>query len=110
MRFYDRLKSEVYSRLINEGVSTTFSSVIADVTAIEYGKDHIDPVAVEMALAETPASYVAEITGIPKNTVSKYQRPIGDPNHRDWISGNARILGRWANNRKYGDKYDAAIQ
>lgn len=110
VRFYDRLKTEVYRRLINESVYMEFTAVIADVTAIEYGKGFIDPTAVEMALAETPASYVAEVTGIPKTTVLKYQRPISDPNHRVWISDNARILGRWANNRKYGDKYDATVQ
>lgn len=109
-RVYNRLKTSVYSRLVAEEVYMTFSAVIADVVSLEFAKDFIDPAAVESALADTPATIVSEITGIPKNTVIKYQKSSTDPNHRDWISDNARILGRWANKRKYGDKYDATVQ
>lgn len=109
-RFYDRLKNSVYKQLVAEEVYMTFSATIKDVIAIEYGKDFIDPAAVESALADTPATIVSEITGIPKNTVIKYQRPVGDPNHRVWISDNALALGRWVSARKYGDHHDSHLQ
>lgn len=110
IRFYNRLKNTLYLKLLAEEIYSEYTATVVDLLNSEYQQKVIDVEAVDTALANTPKSIISQATGIPGNTIIKYQKPNDDPNHRDWLSENAKKLGRWANAKKGHDKYDAKVQ